>query len=107
MKRVLLAFLLILPTAAMASPTALICLYKPLGMRFNLVNEKGIDMIQWDSNPFQAVILTVDDKYLTIKQYGTTATFKAVIDVKTLRGYGGIGLFSGEKTEGEIICATD
>lgn len=107
MKWVVLALSMLVPTAAYSEATALLCLYKPLGMRFDLVNKDGVDMIQWDSNPFQAVVVTVDSKYLTLKQYGHTATFKAVIDVKSLRGYGGIGLFSGEQTEGEIICATD
>lgn len=107
MKWVLLALLLVLPIAAKAEPTALVCLYEPLKMRFNLVNKNGIDMIQWEGNAFQAVVLTVDEKFLTIKHYGSTAIFKAIVDIKTLQGYGGIFLFSGDKTEGAIICATD
>lgn len=65
------------------------------------------DMIQWESKGFQAVVAEFEEPYLTIKQYGSTATFKAVIDVKQLRGYGGIIPFKGEKTEGSIICAFD
>ena len=105
--KILIALLIAFPTAAKAEATALMCLLEPVAIRFNLVNKNGIDMIQWDSNPFQAVVLTVDDKYLTVKQYGPTATFKAIIDIKTLQGYGGIMPFKGEKIEGKIICATD
>lgn len=107
MKRVLIAALMVLPTAAKAEVTALMCLLEPAAARFNLINKNGVDMIQWDSNPFQAVVLNNDGKYLIIKQYGSTATFKAVIDINTLKGYGGVFPFKGEKIEGNIICATD
>lgn len=107
MKKVLLALLLVLPTAAKAEPSALMCLFEPLKLRFNLVNKNGIDLIQWEGNPFTAVVLTVDDQYLTVRQYANTATFKALIDIKTLSGYGAAHLFSGEDVDGKIICATD
>lgn len=107
MKKVLLALLMVLPTAAKAEPTALLCLFEPLKLRFNLINDKGIDFIQWGSNPLQAVVLTADEKYLMVKQYANTATFKAVIDIKTLNGWGATHLFSGEDVDGKIICATD
>ena len=109
MKKVLLALLLVLPTVAYAveDQKALVCLYKPMNFRFNLVNSNGIDMIQWEGSPFQAVVLNVDEKYLSVKHYAKTATFKALIDIKTLLGWGEISLYSGEKTQGEIICAVD
>lgn len=107
MKKVLLALLLVLPTVARAEPTALMCLFEPLNFRFNLVNKNGVDMIQWEGSPFQAVVINSDGKYLTVHQYANTATFKAVIDIQTLKGYGAAHLFSGEDMEGRIICATD
>lgn len=111
MKKVLLALLMVLPTVAWAAEVndqkALVCLYKPMNFRFNLVNNNGFDMIQWEGGPFQAVVLNVDEKYLTVKHYAKTATFKAVIDIKTLNGWGSISLYSGEKSDGEIICAVD
>lgn len=111
MKRVLIAFLMALPTAAIAAqqttPTALMCFYKPLNLRFNIVTKDEQDMIQWESRSFQAVIFEYKKPYMTIKQYGTSATFKAVIDSTTLIGYGGITLFEGKSTEGEIVCAWD
>lgn len=111
MKRVLLALLMVLPTAALATQPedqkALVCLYKPMNFRFNLVNNNGIDMIQWEGAPFQAVVLNVDEKYLSVKHYAKTATFRALIDIKTLIGWGEISLYSGEKSQGEIICAVD
>lgn len=107
MKKVLLALLMVLPVTAKAGDSALMCLFEPTATRFNVINQNGIDMIQWESNPFQAVVLTVDDKYLTIKQYGSTATFKALVDIKTLNGYGEISPFKGEKFSGKIICALD
>lgn len=107
MRKVLLAILMLLPTAANAEVSALLCLFEPAALRFNIINQNGTDLIQWSDKPFQAVVLNVDDKYLTIKQYGTTATFKAVVDIKTLKGYGGVFPFKGEKIEGGVICATD
>lgn len=111
MKKIFLAFLLALPTVAWAAEAndqkALVCLYKPMNFRFNLVNNKGIDMIQWEGGPFQAVVLNLDEKYLSVKHYANTATFRALIDPKTLIGWGEISLYSGEKTQGEIICAVD
>jgi hypothetical protein len=107
MKRFLIVLLAVLPTAAMANPTAMLCLFKPLNARFNIVVKDGEDMIQWEGKGFQAVVAVFEDPYLTIKQYGTSATFKAVIDAKSMNGYGGIVPFTGKATEGDIICAWD
>lgn len=83
------------------------CFFKPLGMRFNIVEKNGQDMIQWDGDSFQAVMAEFEDPYLTIRQYASAATFKAVIDIRQMKGYGNVTLFKGEKAEGEIICAFD
>lgn len=109
MKRLLIAILALLPSAVNAAPssTALMCLFKPFNLRFNLLTKDEQDVIQWESKPFQAVVATFEKNYLTVKQYGSTATFKAVIDIKIMKGYGGIFPFSGDPTEGEIICAVD
>ena len=107
MSRLIAIVLALLPTVALASPSAMMCLYKPLNLRFNMIAKNGSDMIQWESMPFQVVDAEFKEPYLSIRQYGATATFKAVIDVNQMKGYGSTSQFSGEKSEGEIICAFD
>jgi hypothetical protein len=105
MVRILALLLVLIPSAVQAS--ALVCLFKPLSLRFNLISKNGDDMIQWESSGFQVVDAEFKEPYLTVKHYASSATFKAVIDVNKMQGYGGISTFKGEKSEGEIICALD
>lgn len=108
MRRTLIAISVLFVTSAQAAaPTALMCLFKPLTLRFNLVSIDNQDMIQWESSGFQAVVATFDKRYLTVKHYAPSATFKAVIDMQSMQGYGGILTFKGENSEGDIICAVD
>lgn len=107
MRWIVITLAMMLPSTVWASNAAMMCLFKPLTLRFNLIGKDGNDLIQWESNAFQVVDAEFKEPYLTIKQYGTTATFKAVIDVNQMKGYGGISKFDGKKTEGEIICAFD
>lgn len=108
MRRTLIAISVLFAIPAQAAEsTALMCLFKPLTLRFNLVTVSGQDMIQWESSGFQAVVATVEEHYLTVRHYAPSATFKAVIDIETMQGYGGITTFNGEKSEGSIICAPD
>lgn len=108
MKKTLIAIWVFLATPVQAaSPTALLCLFEPLTMRFNLFTKDGQDVIQWESSGFQGVVINVTDGYFVVKHYAPSATFKAVIGVDTLRGYGEIETFKGEKSKGGIICAAD
>jgi hypothetical protein len=107
MRWIAVALVMMLPSKAWAEASAMMCLFKPLNLRFNMISKNGQDMIQWESNAFQVVDADFKEPYLTIKQYGTTATFKAIVDVSQMKGYGGISQFDGKKTEGEIICAFD
>lgn len=108
MKRALIAIWALLATPVhAATPTALLCLFEPLSMRFNLFTKDGQDVIQWETSAFQGVVINVSDGYFVVKHYASTATFKAVINVKTLQGYGVVETFKGESSKGGIICAAD
>lgn len=108
MKKTLIAIWVLLATPVQAAtPTALLCLFEPLAMRFNLFTKDGQDVIQWESSGFQGVVINVSDGYFVVKHYASTATFKAVISVTTLQGYGVVETFKGETSKGGIICAAD
>lgn len=108
MKKALIAILVLCATSAQAAtPTALLCLFEPLALRFNLFTKDGQDVIQWESSGFQGVVVNVSDGYFVVKHYASSATFKAVISVSTLQGYGMVETFKGETSKGGIICAAD
>lgn len=106
MKWLLVAVSVLWPISASASD-AFVCLFKPLKLRFNLLMKNGQDMIQWESAGFQAVVVEFENPMMVIKHYAPSATFKAVVDVSKMQGYGEINTFAGEKSGGEIICALD
>lgn len=107
MRWILASCLALMPISVSAAPTALMCFFKPLKARFNLITKDNQDMIQWESSNFQAIVTTNEDKFLVVRQYGATATFKAAIDVSSGVGYGIVSPFTGKPVEGDIICAAD
>lgn len=107
MKWIVVAIATLLPINQAMASTALVCLFKPLSLRFNVIENNNQQMIQWDGGAFQAVVVNFEKPYLTIEHYASTATFKALIDVSVMKGYGSIKMYSGEKSEGEIVCAFD
>lgn len=107
MKWILIAIATLMPVNQAAASTAMVCLFKPLTMRFNLLVKNGHDMIQWEGGAFQAVVVEFEKPYMTVKHYASSATFKAVIDINNMRGYGGIKTYAGDASEGDIICALD
>lgn len=105
MRYIIIALLALLPSAAYAKMTALVCVFKPTKERFNIISREGNDFIQWGQGPFSAVNSSLDEGFLVIAQYGETATFRMVWDPKTGQGYGGVVSFDNKEVKGEIICA--
>lgn len=105
MIKILCATMLIATPAIAQGETALACLFKPSGERFNLVSMGTDNFIQWGSGKFEGVIAKFDNPYLTVTQFGYSGTFRMVYDATKGMGYGGVQAFDGKKFEGEIICA--
>lgn len=100
-------FLIAFMTSANAAGTALVCLFKPSGERFNLVSMNGKNYIQWGSGDFEAIVASFESPYLTVTQYGYKGTFRMIYNAPTGTGYGGVKSFDGKGVEGEILCAAE
>lgn len=90
---------------ASAKESAIVCLFKPTGERFNLVSIDGADYIQWGTGKFEGVVSKFENPYLTVTLYGQFGTFRMVYDAPKGVGYGGVVRFDGKEVEGEILCA--
>jgi len=105
MRSIIVASLLAISTQAWAGGTALVCLFKPTGERFNLVSIEQDNYIQWGSGKFEGVVAKFEKPYLTVTQYGYTGTFRMVYDATNGVGYGGVIDYQGKELKGEILCA--
>lgn len=105
MRTLIVAAILAFTTQAHAAATALACLFKPTGERFNLVSIDQDNFIQWGNGKFEGIVAKFDNPYLTVTQYGYSGTFRMVYDATKGMGYGGVKAFSGKEMEGEILCA--
>lgn len=104
MRKIIVAALMLFATQASAS-SALVCLFKPSGERFNLVSIEGADYIQWGTGKFEGVVSSIEDQFLIVTQYGYKGTFRMVYNVNTGQGYGGVVAFDNKELKGEILCA--
>jgi len=105
MRKIIVAALALFASQASAKDTALVCVFKATGERFNLVSIEGADYIQWGTGKFEGIVSKFENPYLTVTQYGQMGTFRMVYDAPKGVGYGGVVSFDGKEMEGEILCA--
>ena len=105
MKRFVVAAMMV-TSPALAKDSVLSCFAKSNNEQVTIVGSGSDAKIQWNGGPFNYGTATLEeDRYLIIKQFGNTGTFRMVYDAISGTAYGGTIFYNGRKWESAFACS--